>query len=1635
MVKIDIKLPKVGGSMSNQTVIDKILTYAKNQMVERDDFLSFIPCYYANVSKEDLDERTIHDLYGAALSHWRLVKDTQKGEVKLSVFNPNDTNAGWQSPHTIIQIISPDAPFLVDSVRMFINAQSEDISLLLHTGGIRVARGNDGGIKHILAFTDEVANSDIIAPIALEVTHVANIDRIKEIESGLTIALNDTLLAVNDWQPMVSVVNQAINDLETAKSIVDKDLVEESQAFLKWLINKHFTFIGCREYQVVGEGDAKVLQMIKGSGLGVLRDETTSKIFRQYIDMPPQVRHMIDSKKQLIITSKTNTQSTVHRPAYTDCIDIKIFNSQHQLIKIVRVIGLYTSLVYNSSDLSQIPIFRKKVATILSQSGLPRQSHGGKDLLHILATLPRDELFHGSVDELFDLSMGILRLQERRRIRLFIRKDPFYRYYSCLVFLPRDIFNTAIIYRFKDILMEKLGGKEFVYTTHFSDSNLARIHYVIRLDLKENQKIDSKEIEVILAKAGKSWRDGFSDHLIDYFGETVGRTLLNKYKTIPISYQERFPLAGHAIIDVEHIEKLDDDNPIEMCFYRPLGIDANMVHLKLYKRDTTFSLSDALPMLENMGLKMIGERPYELTMANGNKVWINDFNMFSIYGKDLDTTNVKQDFRELFLKLLNGNIESDLFNSLVLVAGLNWWQIAMVRALARYMKQIGFGLSQTYIAETLIAYPDISKDLWLLFDARFNPGLKGNRKEKCDAICKQIKQALNDVQELDQDRILRSYMHVILSTMRTNFYQTNDRKENKPYLSFKISSSQLSGLPLPVPKFEIFIYSPRVEGIHIRLNSSNATPNLKEETIARGGLRWSTRREDYRQEVLGLAKAQRVKNAGAGIVPTGAKGGFITKQLAAEATREQMLEEGIACYQLFISGLLDVVDNVKDTLIIQPKDTVCHDQNDAYLVVAADKGTATFSDIANELALQRGFWMGDAFASGGSTGYDHKKMGITARGAWVSVEHHFKQISINVNEQDISVIGIGDMAGDVFGNGMLMTRHIQLKAAFNHMHIFIDPNPNADTSYTERLRLFKLPRSSWDDYSPELISSGGGVFSRRAKSIHISEEIKEWLEISTDIVTPNELIGYILRSEADLLWNGGIGTFVKASSENHVDVGDRTNDDIRVNAPELRVKVIGEGGNLGITPLARIEYEIETGGLINTDFIDNAGGVDCSDHEVNIKILLNKLVDSGEMTEKKRNQILSDRERDVANLVLLNNYRQNEALAYVSSQCIDYRDLYCRYLDNEEVQGHIDRALEYLPSQKTLNDRLISNKAFTRSELAIIMSYSKITLNDHIRKGSLLKDPDYNKYLLQSFPDKIYEDFPEVILSHPLKNQIIATQLSAQLVSDMGFWFVYQLQDETGASVDSILRAYTIAHEVFDMSRMLNLIKQLDYSVPATIQHRMRKIVVGLIRRSARWFLRNAEQPLSVSEMVSRFKPQVDALYSRLPKLLFGNDKKTFLNEQTTFTDAGVPQNIARRISSCTIMYHMLNIIESVSDVDMDIYRVAKIYFMMLDRLDLLWFRDHINHFPSDTRWSVLSKAAYKSDLDDVQRSLTISILEFKTESKSIPGRINAWFHQYESLLIRWKQMLADMHATGSADFSILSVAIRELKEVSDLVD
>ncbi len=1021
-------------------------------------------------------------------------------------------------------------------------------------------------------------------------------------------------------------------------------------------------------------------------------------------------------------------------------------------------------------------------------------------------------------------------------------------------------------------------------------------------------------------------------------------------------------------------------------------------------------------MLENMGLRVIGEQPYELTFRDGRKVWINDF--FMTYAKEpkFEIETVKTIFQEAYQKIWFGVAEDDSLNRLVLEAQLTWREISVFRAYMKYFRQVAFTFSEGYIADALVDNPKVARLLIELFQSYFDPKRTSESKEQIENIEQNIQKELDAVAVLDEDRILRRYLDLIHATLRTNYFQVDKEGNPKPYLAFKLDSSKIPDMPLPLPKYEIFVYAPRFEGVHLRTAK-----------VARGGIRWSDRREDYRTEILGLTKAQQVKNSI--IVPAGAKGGFYPKCLPIEGNREEIMQEAIFCYRNFIRGLLDLTDNLKDGQIIPPLNTVFYDGPDPYLVVAADKGTATFSDIANSVALEKGYWMGDAFASGGSTGYDHKKMGITARGAWVAAKRHFQDLGINLDKSEITVVGIGDMSGDVFGNGMLLSKHIKLVAAFDHRHIFLDPDPQPETSYQERLRLFNLPRSSWDDYDRTLLSKGGGVYSRSAKAIQLSPEAQMLLNFEKEIIVPNELICAILKARVDMIWNGGIGTYIKSSNEKNSDVGDRSNDNLRVNAKNIRARVICEGGNLGVTQLGRIEFELK-GGKLNTDFIDNSAGVDCSDHEVNIKILLNQIVSRRDMTEKQRNQLLASMTDEVAQLVLQDNYFQNKAISLASYLTVQDLNLNIQFLNALEQEGKINRALEFLPDDNELLERRAAGIGLTRPELSILFAYSKNILKSKIKKSSLAKDPYLSQYVSHAFPKPLRRRFATQMKEHYLAKEIIATQLSNQLVSMMGITFIYQMQDEMGVSVSLITRAFVTALKIFKMEDLLREIDALDYKVDPTVQYQINVDAIRLIRRATRWLLRHRREDLDIASTIAHFRDYVTAIYIRLPKLLLGADKVAMDEQQNTLVSQNVSAELALRIAGTAPLFHALNIVEAATTYHEEVFRVAKIYFMLVDRLDLFWFRKRINAYPVDDRWSVLARAGYKGDLDWIQRELTVRVL-LDTKARSIPGKIKEWLTRHKSMIRRWQAILAAMRNADKKDFAILFVAIRELFDLT----
>lgn len=1611
-LQIGVSMADVNNGES-QNIIKEIQTYIKNHVNHKEAKLLevFAERYFSSLSGEDLRDRSIPDLVSMVYSHWKFIYQRLPGEAKIHIFNPDKAKDGWKSTHTIIQISHDDIPFLVDSTRMVLNRYGYQIHFIIHFGGLKVKRNERSQIIEIMppGLIEQGVTSE--APIYIEIDRLVDEKTMQVLQDDISRVLGDVRAAVADWRKMVACVEDSLRELEQHPSHLDVAEIAEAQDFLRWLINNNFTFLGVRDYKLIGNGTNRALQIVQGSGLGVLRDETFSTVSKSYAELPPQARKMALSKNILII-AKTNTTSTVHREAYTDYIGVKRFNEQGELIGERRFIGLYTSTAYHSSP-RQIPFLRHKVDKVLENLGFPPDSHDGKEAVNILETLPRDDLFQATQEDLIDLTRSILQLKERKRICLLVRRDAFYRYFSCLVYVPRERFNTDLALSMQDVLMEAFKGIECYFTTYFSDSVLARIHFLVRVNPKNPLDYDVKRIEKKLIAVARSWNDELTTQLTEYFDEAQGLSLYHKYaKAFPASYTEYYT-PREALDDIEKIETLSKENQLGMIFSRVNG--DNTLSLKLFHADQTIVLSDVLPILENMGFRIIGERPHELKFKDGKRIWINDFDMKYVIHREININNIQEPFQDAFTKIWFCESENDGFNRLIIEANLTWQETTMLRAYTKYLRQTGFTFSQNYIEQALINNAEITKALVQLFILKFDPNYQIGGRSDPKELINYIEQSLDAVSSLDEDRIIRRLLEVLLATIRTNYFQTTDDGKSKLYISFKFDPSLISDLPLPRPKYEIFVYSPRVEGIHLRAGK-----------VARGGLRWSDRREDFRTEVLGLMKAQQVKNTV--IVPEGAKGGFVVKtNLTAEISRDEYMKEVIYCYSTFICGLLDITDNIKEGNVVSPPNVVRYDDDDPYLVVAADKGTATFSDIANSIAQKYEFWLDDAFASGGSAGYDHKKMGITSRGVWVSVERHFRELGINPEQDHFSVIGIGDMSGDVFGNGMLLSKNIKLIAAFNHVHIFIDPDPDPITSYAERNRLFNLPRSSWLDYNPALISTGGGVFNRSAKLIKLTPEMKHILNTKKDSMVPNELIRSILKAPVDLIWNGGIGTFVKSTQESHADVGDRTNDNIRIDATELNVRVIAEGGNLGVTQLARIEYSLH-GGIINTDFIDNSAGVDCSDHEVNIKILLNPLIVNGGMTRENRNKLLEKMTDEVAGLVLLDNYDQTQMLSLETSVAPETMDLFRHYMSDLEKVGRLQRDLEYLPDDKTLLERKTTNKPLTRPEIAILLAYSKMYLKQDILASDVPEDKHFDKYLFMAFPKVLREKYAQQIREHSLRREIVATQLCKSITDRMGVNFVERLHRETGAAVPFIIRAFSIAESIFNMEDLWQQIVLLDNKVNSNIQYKMMLSIYYLIRRATRWFLRNRKPNIDIQKTIDDFASAITNMNKHLPLLLDPSGKEAFEVMVNYLIEQGVSAKLAKSIASCGTLFTSLDIVEASSRYHLELSDVAKTYYQLGNRLQLNWLREMMNSYVVDSQWDELARAGFRDDLDRMQRELSARVLTMKVkDAKTIDERIEIWISRHQFLVERWQKLLADIKSSDIVGFVAYSVVLREL--------
>ncbi len=1581
-----------------------------------DDIRKFARYFYEVSPLEELREKRLSDAYGAVLSSWKFLESYKPGKAKVEVSNPNLEENGWQSTHTVITLVMPNMPFIVDSVRMALTRLELNIHAM-HNAVLKVQRTAGGKLKKLLGRHEKDKATGCEAFMYVEVDRHSSARDLENIRAELVTVLNEVETAVADYPLMKEKAIELAQAFSKKIKGVDDAERQEAQAFLDWLSKDHFTFLGYDEYTYEKAGDDLEIRQVAKSELGILKSHQERPRKFMLSSLPRQARERI-AGPEIFIFSKSAERSRVHRPAYPDYVSVKRYNAKGEVVGEARFLGLYTFRVYN--DLTEeIPLVRRKIAYVKQESGFDPNDYAGKELDQILAVYPRDELFQISKEQLLEAALGILYIQERRKIRLFMHEDVYGQFVTALVFVPRDIYSTRLRMKIAEILSSELGAEDLEFFTYYSESVLARTQFILRVPPAENRELPVEELQARIVAAAQSWQDGLVEALSEACGEERAARLIQEFQdAFPSAYQEDFS-PRRAVIDIDHMESLSSEMPLAMSFYKALEEDDKILHFKLYHEGTSVPLSDVLPVFENLGLRVIGEHPYEVRARSGKVVWIHDFALQSRDEAIVDIARIRKIFEDLFLRVWLRQAENDTFNRLVLAAHLDWRQISMLRSYARYMRQIRFGYSQTFIANTLANHVGIARMLLELFEARFDPA-RFKSAEQCEAaqqnILNDINTALDEVSNLSEDKVLRRYVELIRATVRTNYYQTDAQGLHKPYMSFKMLPSKIPGVPKPVPMYEIFVYSPQVEGVHLRGGK-----------VARGGLRWSDRYEDYRTEVLGLVKAQQVKNSV--IVPVGAKGGFVAKQLP-EGDREAWLQEGIASYKTFVRGLLDVTDNNRGGEVIPPPNVVRHDEDDYYLVVAADKGTATFSDIANSISAEYDFWLRDAFASGGSQGYDHKKMGITARGAWVSVQRHFREMGLNTDTDEFTAVGVGDMSGDVFGNGMLLSDKMKLVAAFNHMHIFVDPDPDPAAAFRERQRLFNLPRSTWADYDAKLISKGGGVFSRSAKSIPISEEMKARFGITQDKLPPNMLIKAILKAEVDLLWFGGIGTYVKATSESQADAGDKANDAIRINGEDLRAKVVGEGANLGMTQRGRIEYAIK-GGRLNTDFVDNSAGVDCSDHEVNIKILLNGIVDEGDMTMKQRNKLLEDMTDQVAWLVLKNNYRQTQALSIAQFESFERVEEYRRLINTLEGLGKLDRALEYIPDDDTITERKSRGEGLARPELCVLNSYVRGYLKEVLIDSELVEDPYLIRELHNEFPSVLVRNYGNAIASHRLRREIIATQLANDLVNHMGITFVERMRQSTGATVENIVKAYVIARDVFDMESIWAEIEALDYQVSAETQIRMMTELMRLVRRATRWFLRNRRRELNIELSMESFRDHVRAIAEGLPDLLASNQKAQHEERRQFLLERGVPESMANTIAGTLFLYSALGIIEAHEESQKALDYVARMFFTVGEVLDLQWFNDQLNKAKPATHWQALARESFREDLDWQQRSLTVGLLQLGDVPEDIDARLEAWTERHGELIARWRAMLTELKASKQPEMAMYSVALRELLDLA----
>ena len=1590
----------------------------------KDAFVRFIEQFYRGSPPDDLKTRSAEALYRAAAGAWEALQQRKPGAAKIVVNNDS-------AERTTLVIVNDDMPFLVSSITCELERMETSPRLVIHPV-LAVERDEAGKLIALLdaprASVDGEANPDtteslIYVEIARE-TDDAQIDRLRD---NLIAVLNDVRAAVRDWAAMRRETLRIAADFDDILTGVKPARSREVMNFLQWLHDDHFTFLGYRYFRLEGAGKARKFHIDREKSLGVLT-KARLMIFEGVSDgapVPPQFADFLDSRNMLLIL-KANQRSTVQRRAHYDVVSVKIPDESGKIVGMHMLVGLFTADVYTNSP-SFVPVLRNKLERIRARVGFPKHSHDDKVLQNVMENLPRDELFETSDTQLMATAVGILHLQQRPRTAVFMRPDPFERFASILVYVPRDRFDTALRLAIGDILVKAFDGRISSYYTQVTDSPLARIHYIIATKPGRVPKVDAKEVEARIVKVARAWTDDLRAALAAARGEREGARLFELFAhAFPSAYRERFD-AETGIGDIDRILSGLESKKVGIHVYQPPGATGGTTHIKIYNFGSPLPLSDVMPVLEHMGFKVIGEEPFQITplgsTSMGGPIWLHDFDVAVSTAVPIDIFGARHEIQEAFRRVWSGEMESDGFNKLVALADLGWRKVVILRTYAKYLRQAAFPFSQAYIENAFAAHPHIARLLVEMFLTAFDPALhKGAKAKATDARVKalndEVLSALDAVSNADEDRILRRYLNLLGCTLRTNYFQKSADGGHKSYVSIKLDSRKIEDLPLPRPMVEVFVYSPRVEAIHLRGGK-----------VARGGIRWSDRREDFRSEILGLVKAQMVKNAV--IVPTGSKGGFVVKNPPPVNNREAFQAEGIACYKTLQRGLLDITDNVVHDKIVPPVDVVRKDGDDPYLVVAADKGTATFSDIANAVSAKYGFWLGDAYASGGSAGYDHKAMGITARGAWESVKRHFREMGVDTQAQDFTCVGVGDMSGDVFGNGMLMSKHIRLLAAFNHMHIFIDPDPDAAASYAERERLFKMPRSSWTDYNAKLISKGGGVFARSAKTIKLSAEIKALLALNGAEATPAEIMNAMLKANVDLLFFGGIGSYVKSSHENHADAMDRANDAIRIDGDQLRAKVIGEGANLGMTQRGRIEAA-QHGVRLNTDAIDNSAGVDCSDHEVNIKILLNGQMNAGKLTLAARNKLLVDMTDEVAQLVLRDNYQQTQTISMLEQRGVQFLDAQVRMMRVLEREGLLNRELEFLPSDEDVQDRFKANQGLTRPELSVFLSYGKMWLYDKVVASDLPDDPLAEDDLHAYFPVPLQKKYRAAIEKHKLRREIIATVITNSLVNRVGPSFVTVLMEQTGMSPVDVARAYTVTRAAYGLREIWNEIEALDNQVPARVQGEMLFEVMRMMGRSVLWMLRHIPAPMDMAATIKQLKPDVEVI-RKAWSLLCTDEVAAYVKRQAdAYRAKGVPEKLANAVACIYRLAASNDISLIAATTQQPIQTVAKLYFLVGERFGLGALRARTETFARVSHWDRLAVSAAIEELFAHQTTITQCVMELG-KAKKLTGEkaLAAWTETNKGRIDRYDQVFAEVKSADALSLSMLTVANRQLSAMT----